>query len=73
MVGNLYFFEKKNYDEGLSKAAENVEDEINVANKENEEEAKAVEKTHFVDQLWEDNKIYMKKQINKPKPCITLW
>ena len=69
--GGKPFFEK-NYDGGLSKAAENFEDEINVTNKENEEETKTVEKTHFVE-LWEDNKIYIKKQINKPKVCITLW
>ena len=68
MEENLYFFEK-NYDGGLRKAAENFEDEINVTNKENKEEAKTVEETHFVE-LWEDNKIYIKKQINKPKPCI---
>ena len=35
--GGKPFFEK-NYDGGLSKAAENFEDEINVTNKENEEE-----------------------------------
>ena len=70
MEENLFL--KKNYDGGLSKAAENFEDEINVTNKENEEEVKTVEKTHFVE-LWEDNKIYIKKQINKRKPCITLW
>ena len=62
MEQNLYFFLKK-YDRGLSKAAENFEDEINVRNKENEEEVKTVEKTHFVE-LWEDDKIYIKKQIN---------
>ena len=36
------------------------------------EEAKAVEKSPFV-QLSEDDKKYNIKQINKHKPCIKLW
>ena len=54
----------------FKKAAESFEEEINVTNKE-EEEAKTDEKLRFVE-LSEDDKIYIIKQINKPKPCITL-
>ena len=53
----------------FKKAAESFEEEINVTNK--EEEAKTDEKLRFVE-LSEDDKIYIIKQINKPKPCITL-
>ena len=58
------------YDGDLCKVAESFEDEINITNND-EKEAKTVEKSRFVE-LSEDDKIYIIKQINKPKPCITL-
>ena len=58
------------YDGDLCTAAEAFEDKINITNK-GEEEAKTVEKSCFVE-LSEDDKIYMIKQMKKPKPCITL-
>ena len=41
-----------------------------MTNKEENKE-KTVKKLHFVE-LSEDYKVYIIKQINKPKPCITL-
>ena len=57
------------YDGDLCKTAENFEDEINITSE--EEEAKTVEKSRFVE-LSEEDKIYVVKQIKKPKLCITL-
>ena len=39
--------------------------------KEEEDKVKTVEKLRFVE-LSEDDKIYIIKQIRKPRPCITL-
>ena len=69
MAGNIFFFAEI-YDGDLCKAAESFEDEINMTNKE-ENEAKTVKKLRFAE-LSEEYKIYIIKQINKPKPCITL-
>ena len=66
MAGNIFFEEI--YDGDLCKAAESFEDKINITNK--EEEAETVEKWRFVE-LSKDDKIYIIKQINKPRPCIT--
>ena len=71
MVENIVFGEI--YDGDLCKAAESFEDEINITKmNEDEKEVKTVEKSRFV-KLSEDDKIYIIKQINKPKLCITLW
>ena len=75
-IAENIFFEEI-YDGGLCEAAESFEDEINyLTNK--EEEAKTVEKSRFVDLcallfLLAACKIYIIKQMKKPKPCITLW
>ena len=54
--GGKHFFEEI-YDGNLCKAAETFEDEINITKKEEEEEeAKTVEKSRFVE-LSEDDKI----------------
>ena len=63
-----HFF-KEIYEGHLCKAGESFKDEINITNE--EEEAKTVEKLRFVE-LSEDNKIYIIKQMKKPKLCITL-
>ena len=67
MVENIFFEEI--YDGDLCKATESFEDEINITNE--EEEAKTVEKSRFVE-LSEGNKIYIIKQIKKPKLCTAL-
>ena len=64
------FFFEEIYHGDLCKAAESFEGEINITNKD-EKEVKTVEKSRFVE-LLEDDKIYIIKQIKKPKPCITL-
>ena len=68
MAENIFLEEI--YDGDVCKAVENFEQEINITNKK-EKEAKTVEKSRFVE-LSEDDKIYIIKQINKPKPYITL-
>ena len=68
MTENIFF--EDIYDGDLCKAADSFEDETNITNKE-EKEAKAVEKSRFV-VLSECDKINIIKQINKPKPCMTL-
>ena len=69
MAENIFLLQEI-YDGDLCKVAESFEDEINTTYNE-ENEAKTVEKSRFVD-LSEEYKIYIIKQINKPKPCITL-
>ena len=54
MAENIFLEEV--YDGDLCKAPESFEDEINITNKEEEEEAKTVEKSRFVE-LSEDDKI----------------
>ena len=66
--GAKHFFEEI-YDRDLCIGAESFRDEVNITNE--EEEAKTVEKSRFVE-LSKDNKIYIIKQINKAKPRITL-
>ena len=68
MAENIFFEEI--YDGDLCKAAESFEDEINITKYKDEKKAKTVEKSRFVE-LLEDDKIYIIKQIKKPKPCIT--
>ena len=65
MAKNIFFEEI--CDGVLCEVAESFEDEVNLTNK--EEEAKTVEKSRFVEQ----SEIYLTKQMEKPKPCITLW
>ena len=73
MAKNIFFEEI--CDGVLYEAAESFEDEVNLTN--TEEEAKTVEKSHFVELFCcfysRRVKSTSVKQMKKPKLCITLW